>query len=210
MTGGRALRYPGAWLQAGTCAGLLTVLAVLVADTTAPGRVDVALSAVVTGSTPWRSAAFAVDWFGEPLGVLLVVALVSAMLLATGRVRHVVVLVAAQGAVFVVGGLLKSVVGRTIHGDALSFPSGHTAGAAAWVLVVTLFLADVGGLRGPLRAVVVVLPALGAGLVAGWAQTVLSAHYPTDALGGILLAFVLVPVLAQATDRTGRLVAAPR
>ncbi len=40
-----------------------------------------------------------------------------------------------------------------------------------------------------------------AGVAAGWAQVTLNAHYATDAVGGFLLALVVVPALAWLVDR---------
>ncbi|WP_181779588.1 phosphatase PAP2 family protein [Pseudonocardia pini] len=194
------LRYPGAWVQAGVGGTLLLVLGVLVADTHAPGPVDTLLSGAVSRASPWPAVALAVDWLGEPVGALLVAATLSAVLLVARRPRFVVVLVASQASVLVLGDALKIAVGRTIHEGSPSYPSGHTAGAVAFALVLGLFLADVGGLRGGVEAVAVLALGLVAALVAGWAQVVLDAHYPTDTVGGLFLGVAVVPVWAQVVD----------
>jgi undecaprenyl-diphosphatase len=194
------LRYPLPWVQAGLAGPSLLVLGVLVAGTGTPGPLDASVSAAVSRTPPWPSVALAVDWFGEPLGALLVACVLAGVVLLARRPRYLVLAVVAQASILVTGDLLKLVVGRTIHEVHLSYPSGHTAGAVAFVLVLALFVGDLGGTRGSVRLAVLVVPGLGAGLVAGWAQVTLQAHYLTDALGGVLLAFTVVPSAALVID----------
>jgi membrane-associated phospholipid phosphatase len=80
------------------------------------------------------------------------------------------------------------------------FPSGHTCNATAAALVaVVLAWPRTGGRR---RAVLVVSATLFA-LVIGVSRVMLLAHWPSDVLGGWLLALAVVPVLARLTH--GRL-----
>lgn len=78
------------------------------------------------------------------------------------------------------------------------FPSGHTSNAAAAALVVVLLLWPRLAPTG--RAVTVVLAAGFAGFVAA-TRFMLLAHWPTDVLGGWLLALTVVPLTAWAVAR---------
>jgi undecaprenyl-diphosphatase len=96
--------------------------------------------------------------------------------------------------------LLKHVVGRTINGENLSYPSGHTAFATAVALAVALLAAE--RLGRPAGTLLVLAAALMAGAAMGWAQVALDAHYPTDVLGGWCTALAVVPATAWLVDRT--------
>lgn len=151
---------------------------------------------------PWRYAALATDFLGEPAGAaVLVLAAVTGCLLL--RWLRAAVLVGA-GVSVAVGAtmLVKPLVGRTIHGeDNLSYPSGHTAFLAAFALVVALVVTGRLGLGRAAGVSLVLSAALVAGAAMGWAQVALSAHYPTDALGGLCTALAVVPVTAWLVDR---------
>ena len=96
--------------------------------------------------------------------------------------------------------LIKPVVDRTIHGGFLAYPSGHTAGATAFAIVAGLLLVSILqlGRWGGLLVVTAIAAAVGG--VAAWAQIVLVAHYPTDAVGGFLMAAALVRAAAMLID----------
>jgi len=98
--------------------------------------------------------------------------------------------------------LLKPLVGRTIHGGHLSYPSGHTAFATALALVAAMLATGRLGLGRAAGASLVLGAALVAGAATGWAQVALDAHYPTDALGGWLTALAAVPATAWLTSTT--------
>lgn len=141
-----------------------------------------------------------IDFAGEPAGALGLGVAMVIVLTAIGRARSAVVAVLAQCVVGGGGIPLKSAVDRTINGGFLSFPSGHTAGLTAFAAVVALALACRAGIgRAGTLAALALVPL--AGLLAGWAQVMLNAHYATDALGGFLLALVVVPALAWLVDR---------
>lgn len=141
-----------------------------------------------------------IDFAGEPAGALGIGITSVIVLTVTGRARLAVVVVLAQGVVGGGGPLLKAAVDRTIHGGFLSFPSGHTAGLTAFAAVAALAIAGRAGIgrAGTLTALALVPLA---GVLAGWAQVMLNAHYATDAIGGFLLALVVVPALAGLVDR---------
>lgn len=197
-----SVRWLGA--VAGLAALVVVVIGVVYSGHSEPGRVDrwfVEPTADSVGP-PWRGVALTVDFLGEPVGAaILVMAVVAGCLLLRWP----------RGAVFVVAGaavavgtatLLKSVVGRTIHGDGnLSYPSGHTAFLTAVALVVALLATGRLGLGRTAGASLVPACALVAGAAMGWAQVALGAHYPTDVLGGWCTAVAVVPATAWVVDR---------
>ena len=151
---------------------------------------------------PWRSVALATDFLGEPAGAaaLVVVAVAGCLLLRWPRAA--VLVVAGAGVTVVTATLIKSLVGRTIHGaDNLSYPSGHTAFATALALAVALLVTSLLGLGRAAGLLLVLAAALVAGAVMGWAQVALSAHYPTDVFGGWCTALAVVPATAWLVDR---------
>ncbi|MFE7762197.1 phosphatase PAP2 family protein [Streptomyces sp. NPDC057438] len=176
----------------------------LFAGDSEPGAVDVRISAVVDGvGPPWRQVALAVDFLGEPAGATaLVMALVVGCLLLR-RPRAAVLAVASAGIAVGATTSLKSLVGRTIHGDGnLSYPSGHTAFLTTLALVVALLAAGRLGLGRTAGPSLVLATALAAGAAMGWAQVALGAHYPTDVLGGWCTALAVTPATAWLVDRT--------
>ncbi|WP_327318811.1 phosphatase PAP2 family protein [Streptomyces sp. NBC_01235] len=191
-------------LIAALAALVVVVLGVLYADESKPGMADARIVAAVDGvGPPWRYVALAMDFLGEPVGAAtLVVAIVTACLLLR-HPRAAVLVVAGVGMTVGTATLLKSLVGRTIHGDGnLSYPSGHTAFATALALVVALLAAGRLGLGRTAGTSLVLGAALVAGAAMGWAQVALGAHYPTDALGGWCTALVVIPATAWLVDRT--------
>ncbi|WP_409239491.1 phosphatase PAP2 family protein [Streptomyces sp. PA5.6] len=195
-----------AWLGliAVLAASAVVVIGVQYAGHSEAGRVDrwfIDPTADSVGG-PWRNVALATDFWGEPVGAaLLVVAAVAGCLLLRHRRGAVLVVVGAAVAV-VVTSLVKSVVDRTIHGaDNLSYPSGHTAFATALAVAVALVATGRLGLGRAAGLSLVLGAALVAGAAMGWAQVALSAHYPTDVLGGWCTALAVVPVTAWLVDR---------
>jgi membrane-associated phospholipid phosphatase len=115
-----------------------------------------------------------------------------------------VLTVAGTGLTVATTTALKPLVGRTIHGDHLSYPSGHTAFATAFALITALVAIDVFrlGTRGSLLVTLCLI--LPAGAAMGWAEVVLSAHYPTDTLGGLCTALAIVPAATWLLTRDWR------
>ncbi|PKV89747.1 phosphatase PAP2 family protein [Streptomyces sp. TLI_146] len=195
-----------AWLglTAVLAALVVVVLGVLYAGHSESGRVDrwVVEPTADSVGPPWRRVALALDFLGEPAGsVMLVVATVAVCLLLR-RSRAAVLVVAAVVMSVGTATLLKHLVGRTIHGaDNLSYPSGHTAFFTALALVVALLATSWLGLGRTAGTSLVLAAALVAGAAMGWAEVALSAHYPTDALGGWCTALAVVPAMAWLVDR---------
>lgn len=145
--------------------------------------------------------------FGEAATLVLVVGLVAGMTsLAQGRWRPLlgsaVTLVALAGMVEIV----KALIGRAgpspsgrwpaqFGTGGGAFPSGHTAGATVGLLLVASLVAGPGGVRPHSRAYRVLAALAVAGGVAVGVATMLSGwHWPTDVLGGLLIAGVAAPL----------------
>ncbi|MFF3689597.1 phosphatase PAP2 family protein [Streptomyces sp. NPDC002187] len=193
-----------AWLGlvAALAALVVVVLGVLYAGHSEPGSVDVWIQPAVDGvRSPWRNIALATDFWGEPAGAAaLVVAAVTGCLLLR-RPRSAVLVVAGAGMTVGTTTLLKPLVGRTIHGGYLSYPSGHTAFFTALAVVVALLATGRLNLGRTAGTSAVLAAALVAGAAMGWAQVALGAHYPTDVLGGWCTALAVTPATAWLVDR---------
>ncbi|TCN42805.1 undecaprenyl-diphosphatase [Kribbella orskensis] len=195
-----ALRGPAVVLMV-LGALLLVVPALLYAGDSGPNRIDRWIQpAVNTPAGVWQ-VALTVDWTGEPAGRVVTVLIVAALCLLTGRRRLALVAVLGPFLTTVLALVLKQPVDRRIHGDFLSYPSGHTAAATAIGLVLGLLAADLlkaGRLVG--TALVLGLAVICGGLMA-WAQIDLTAHYPTDTIGGFGAALLVVLATALLIDR---------
>ncbi len=180
---------------------VLTALAARYAGESAPSRLDTWVQTAVEGLWPEPGlGALVIDFVGEPLGVALLVALLTTVCLALGRWRLAVVVVAGLGMTGVVTTVLKPVVGRTINGGFLAYPSGHTATATVLALVVMLLLVDLLGAR-RLPGVLLIMSGAGvAGAGMALSQIALGAHYPTDTIGGFCAALVVLPATAYLVD----------
>ncbi|MET8969494.1 phosphatase PAP2 family protein [Streptomyces hydrogenans] len=187
---------------AGLAALVVLGLGVLYGGDSGPGRLDARVWGLLgeVGAS-WRAFAEAVDFLGEPVGAAaLVLGTVTGYLLLRRPIAAVLV-VAGSGAAVLATTVLKSVVGRTIHGGYLAFPSGHTAFLTAYALVTALLVTGRLGLGRTAGPTFVLAAGAAAGAVMGWAQIVLGAHYPTDVLGGWFTALAVVPATAWLVDR---------
>ncbi len=187
---------------------LLAALVVVVfgaryAGESGPSATDARIWAAVDGvGPPWRHVAVVTDFLGEPVGAVLLVAVLVTGCLLLRDPRAAVFLVTGSGLTVATTTLLKPVVGRTIHGDNLSYPSGHTAFLTALALMLSLLATGRSGLGRAAGVPLVFVAGLVAGAVMGWAQVALGSHYATDTLGGWCTAMAVLPVTAWLVDRT--------
>ncbi|MFC5996714.1 phosphatase PAP2 family protein [Pseudonocardia hispaniensis] len=195
------MRRPMAIL-AGLAGIVVTVLAVHYAGTATAGPLDQRLRAGV-----WnlfgraRPGALVLDLFGEPVVAALLVAALAALCLALRRRALAVVALVGPALTGVATTTLKPVVGRTIHGGHLAYPSGHTATVTALALVGMLLVASLVRSGRAVGLLLVLGGAGAAGAVMAVAQIVLDAHYPTDTVGGFAVALAVVPATALLVDR---------
>jgi membrane-associated phospholipid phosphatase len=170
-------------------------------DSTLTG-VDASMLPAIDGvRPPWRYLALVFDFCGEPLGSTLLVSAIAIALVVARRIRTALLTVLGVVVTIGVTSVLKPVVGRTIHGSYLSYPSGHTALATALGLVLAMVLAERLRLGRAPAFLLVLAVAFAAALAMGWAEVALGAHYPTDALGGFCAALAIVPAVAWLVDR---------
>jgi membrane-associated phospholipid phosphatase len=195
------LRAPLA-MSAALATAVLVALGILHFHDSGLTGIDAALLPSIDGvQPPWRYVALVFDFGGEPAGSVILIALLAGVCFLAHRVRTAVLTVLGVVVTVAVTTVLKPLVGRTIHGEFLSYPSGHTAMATALALVIGLLLTDRLAL-GRAAAVALTLGlALVAGVAMGWAEVALGAHYPTDAVGGFCAALAAVPVTAWVLDR---------
>lgn len=197
---------PGLRGSAGIGALLLVVPALVFAGDTGPSRIDRWVQHLVDGPAAgaWELA-HGLDWLGEPVGRTVMVLAVAALCLVAKRPALAATALVGIAAISLLTTALKPIVDRRIHDGFLSYPSGHTAAVTAAAMVVGLLLADLlhaGAVTG--TAIVLATAVLGGGLTAG-AQIVLSAHYPTDTVGGFGCALLVIPLTAAVIDRLVRL-----
>ncbi|WP_410577388.1 phosphatase PAP2 family protein [Amycolatopsis sp. lyj-108] len=145
-----------------------------------------------------------IDFAGEPVGAIVVIALFGWVCVRHRRPRTAILLVVASGVTVGLTTALKPLTGRLIHGEFLSYPSGHTAFAVTVATVVALLVIDVRNLGAVGGTWVLVGLVAFSGLAMGWAEVALGAHYPTDTFGGFGVAVAVVPVVAWAVDRLTR------
>jgi membrane-associated phospholipid phosphatase len=173
-----------------------------------PGRSldNLGLSGFVSINVGWvREAAWRLIDLGDPMQVTLITGLLAALAVARGRPRVALVVILLIGLTSVSSQVLKELLAhvrfsagldRVVGPDA--FPSGHAT--AAMSLALAGVFAAPRSARLP-AALLGSLLALGVGASAvtiGW-------HFPSDVLGGYLLAtcwaFLLAAVLQEADRR---------
>jgi undecaprenyl-diphosphatase len=140
---------------------------------------------------------------GSPAAVAGGAVFLALTCLAVRRVRGAVfALVAAPVAGLTTEAVLKPLVHRQTHLDALMFPSGHTTGAFALALTVVVLVLprpDTSLLPAFGRLLLAVAALAGASVVA-IAVVVLGWHYVTDTIGGAATAVVVVVGIAALVD----------
>ncbi|WP_328445693.1 MULTISPECIES: phosphatase PAP2 family protein [unclassified Amycolatopsis] len=196
-----ALRAPLA-MSGALATAVLVALGILHFHDSGLAGIDAAVLPSLDGvRPPWRYFALIFDFGGEPVGSTILVALVALVCFLAHRVRVAVLTVTGVLATVAITTVLKPIVGRRIHGEFLSYPSGHTALATVLALVIGLLLADRLHLARAAGMTLVLLLAVVAGIAMGWAEVALGAHYPTDAIGGFCAALAVVPATAWLVDR---------
>ena len=140
---------------------------------------------------------------GSPPAVIVGSVLLAVLWLVSGRGRAAVfALVAAPAAGALTELVLKPVVHRQLHPQALLFPSGHTTGAFALALTVVVLLLprEQTRLLPAVAGIVIGIAALAVATIVAVAVVALGWHYVTDAVGGAVTAVVVVVGLAAVID----------
>lgn len=178
---------------------VLAVGATFAGDNTAGPLDDRLIPWLVSTARTERRLALIVDFTGEPVGLASLVVALTLLGLALRRWRLAALVLLGTGLAITVTTVVKPFVHRTIHGDFLSYPSGHTASLTALAMItVLLFWRRLH--TGPALVLLYGI-ALVVGAFAAWAQAGLTAHYPTDTLGGWCTALASVPAAAWLIDR---------
>jgi undecaprenyl-diphosphatase len=181
---------------------LVAVLAVRYHDDSSAHGLD--LWAAGATATLWShpgTSVLIIDAAGNPVVAATLGILLADCCLLAGRRRLALLTLVGPGVAVFTTMVLKQVVHRTIHGVNLSYPSGHTAAATALALVLGLLLVDVLRLRKWPSLALLGLTTTAVGAVMAVAQIALSAHYPTDTVGGFFSSVATVPVSAFLIDR---------
>jgi membrane-associated phospholipid phosphatase len=189
---------------AGLSALAVAILAALLAGRTTPTTFDRWADAEVTARVPWlRDMPFdLIGSAGDPLPAIVLttmLALLCHRLGSRGLARATVLGSALTG---IVTTALKSITGRTIHGDNLCFPSGHTAAITGFGLVLGLLVVQRRGIGQRLLAPLVALTFAGAAATS-IALLLLNGHihYATDTLGGSGTALSVFVAVGLVIDR---------
>lgn len=214
---GRAAR--AAWLALLCAVSVLLLAAAVGSNGSVPWSFDLAWEPRVHGWVLARPAvvtvARAVTAAGSPLAMDALTAVAAVGFWFRRHRSWAIALVAVRGAELLLETLLKAVVARPrpafdvplALASSSSFPSGHSAGAAAVVgLLVFLVLGS-----GRVPAVGRVLAALAGGaftLAVAFSRVLLGVHYPSDVLAGLLLglgcaAFAAATLAGRRRSRPG-------
>ena len=196
----RTLRRPAAAAVALAALGFV-VLAARYAGGSKAGWFDGHIEHVVDALTPDPSRLSEMVILGNPLPVVAAAGILGGVSLMLGRRRLAALAVIGPGLTGVVTETFKPLIGRTIEGGGLIYPSGHTGAATALGLVAALLLVNL--LRPGPRAGATLLAA-GALLSGGGmavAVIVGGFHYPTDTAGGFCTAVAVVLGTALLLDR---------
>ena len=199
-------------VAAGVGVVVAVALGIVMAGTSAPSGPDRWAADIVSGWWPAPGTiAYAIDFVGRPWVVVAIAAVTALLAVGLRRRRLAVVALVAPAVTGLVATIAKPLAGRTIHGTNLSYPSGHVAAATTLAGVLALLAVDVVHAGRVLGMAVFLIGALASGGVMAVDQVAISAHYPTDALGGLATAIVVVVAVATAVDRAAdRLPAARR
>lgn len=184
-----------------TAAVMTAVLAARYSGNMAADQLDRWAQTAVRSLLPQPgSGALLIGLVGDPMVTTVLAGLLALTCLALRRRRLAVVAVAGPALIGIATTVLKPVIGRTIHGGNLAYPSGHTAAATGLALIITLLAVDLFR-AGRLLGVLLILAGAGvAGAAMAWSQVALTVHYPTDTIGGFCTAMAVLPAAALLVD----------
>jgi undecaprenyl-diphosphatase len=198
-----ALRRTAALVVAG-CAAVTASLGLAFAGQARPGGLDRAVDAHVrSGLGPYEGQLHLLAGLGDLVPVtVLTAALILACLAMRRRRAAALACLAVPGAVALTEFVLKPLVGRTIHGAYLCFPSGHATASFALATTCAVLLAspERPRLPGAVRLLLVLAAAVVATAVAV-AMVALGHHYFTDAVAGTAVGVGMVLLTALLIDR---------
>jgi membrane-associated phospholipid phosphatase len=195
-----ALRRSAAMVVAG-CAAVTASLGLAFAGQARPDGLDRAVDAHIrSGLGQYEGHLLAELGDLVPVTVLTAALILACLAMRRRRVAALTCL-AVPGAVALTEFVLKPLVGRTIHGAYLCFPSGHAT--ASFALATTCAVLLAGPARPRLPGAVRMLLILGAAVVAAAVATAMVAlghHYFTDAVAGTAVGAGMVLLTALLID----------
>jgi len=185
------------------------VLTVLVATQWAPlARLDMDVSAwarrVGLAHPVWVEGWRVVTHMGDTLPLLVLAGVAVVLLVASLRPIDAAAIVVVAGAAQLIALAVRLPLARPRPVDpftpvhSYAYPSGHTLHAMLAVLLAVYFLRD----HPQRRAVAWLLGSIA--VLIGVSRVMLLAHWPTDVLGGWLLAFGVAPLVLAGADRLKR------
>ena len=198
---------PFCWLVILPSLAGVAVLASRVAGSHGPLRVDQRVDdRLVYRLSPLRPMFGQLVQLGSPTGVAVLCALLALGCVARRRVRAAILAAAGPS----LAGMsteyaLKPLIGRH-KGHLFAFPSGHTTGAVAVAVTITLFLLPTGAFAGLPRWARLLLAGLAALLASllPLGLIVLRYHYASDVLAGAAVAVAAILTLALLLDAVAR------
>jgi len=198
----QALRRPAALVVTG-CAAVTASLALAFAGQARPDGLDAAVDTHArSGLGRYPEQLHLLAELGDLVPVTVpTAALILACLAVRRRRGAALACLAVPGAVALTEFVLKPLVGRTIHGAYLCFPSGHATASFALATTCAVLLASPA--RPRLPGAVRLLLVLGAAVVAAAvaiAMVALRHHYFTDAVAGTAVGVGMVLLTALLID----------
>jgi membrane-associated phospholipid phosphatase len=198
-----ALRRTAALVATG-CAAVTASLALAFAGQARPDGLDSAVDTHVrSGLGQYDEQLHLLAELGDLVPVtVLTAALILACLAMRRRRGAALACLAVPGAVALTEFVLKPLVGRTIHGAYLCFPSGHATASFALATTCAVLLASPARprLSGAARLLLVFGVAVVAAAVAT-AMVALGHHYFTDGVAGMAVGVGMVLLTALLIDR---------